>query len=169
MPWLGTLSRRLVDPEILQRLFLSIWECSLTLSFRGECFESWSLRYLREAKVDFSLASNASMIETVKDLSTIALRKAQLAIQYALAEPELLDIAVSEYISRGSAQERPLIILLARIRKLMQKISDPQSKLTRKKILEKTGLVIDVASSVVSACLVEKADKSSRLKEEVRS
>ncbi len=109
------------------------------------------------------------MIETVKDLSTIALRKAQLAIQYALAEPELLDIAVSEYISRGSAQERPLIILLARIRKLMQKISDPQSKLTRKKILEKTGLVIDVASSVVSACLVEKADKSSRLKEEVRS
>lgn len=121
--------------------------------FLGECYRSWSLRYLKEAKVDFSVASKASMIETVKDLSTIALRKAQLAIQYALAEPELLDIAVSEYISKGQIQGEPLIILLARIGKTMQDISEPKPRFNRKNILEKTGSVIDVASSIVSECL----------------
>lgn len=127
--------------------------------FPGECFRSWSLRYLKEAKVDFSLASEASMTETLKDLSTIALRKAQLAIQYALAEPEYLDIAVSDYLSRGQTQGDPLIILIARIRKMMQDISDPQLRLARKDILEKTRLMVDVASSLVSEILGN-ADKS---------
>jgi hypothetical protein len=121
--------------------------------FLGECYRSWSLRYLKEAKVDYSVASEASMIETVKDLSTIALRKAQLAIEYVLAEPELLDTAVSEYVLKGQSQAEPLIILLARIGKIMQDISEPRSKFNRKNILEKTGSVIDVASSIVLECL----------------
>jgi hypothetical protein len=121
--------------------------------FLGECYRSWSLRYLKEAKVDYSVASEASMIETVKDLSTIALRKARLAIEYVLAEPELLDTAVSEYVLKGQSQAEPLIILLARIGKIMQDISEPRSKFNRKNILEKTGSVIDVASSIVLECL----------------
>lgn len=119
-------------------------------SFVSESYRSWALRYLKEAKVDLSAAQEASMIETVKDLSTIALRKAQLAIEYAVAQPELLDIAVSEYISRGETQGQPLVILLARIRNLMQDIADPYSRLQKSSILGKTSLVVDVVSSVVS-------------------
>jgi len=122
-------------------------------TFVAECFRSWSLRYLKEAKVDFSLASEASTIETLKDLSTIALRKAQLAIQYALAEPEYLDVAVSDSMSRGQTQGPPLLILLARIRKMMQDISDPQCRLAKKDILEKTGLIVGVVSTLISQIL----------------
>ena len=125
----------------------------------GECFGYWSLRYLKEAKVDFSLASETSTPETLVDLSTIALRKAQLAIQYALAEPEYLDVAVSDYMSRGQTQGDPLIILLALIRKMMQDISAPQHRMARKDILEKTALIIGVVSSLVSEILGN-ADKS---------
>jgi hypothetical protein len=89
------------------------------------------------------------MVETVKDLSTIALRKAQLSIQYALGQPEYLDIAVSEYLAGEHHKDEPLVMLLARIRRLMQEISDPQSKLTKKTIIEKTSLVVDVASKLV--------------------
>jgi len=121
----------------------------LTPSFVGESFRSWSLRYLKEAKVDFSLASEASMVETVKGLSTIALRKAQLSIQYALGQPEYLDIAVSEYLVGEHHKDEPLVVLLARIRRLMQEISEPQSKLTKKTTIEKTSLVVDVASKLV--------------------
>jgi hypothetical protein len=89
------------------------------------------------------------MVEIVKDLSTIALRKAQLSIQYALGQPEYLDIAVSEYLAGEHHKDEPLVLLLARIRRLMQEISDPQCKLTKKTIIEKTSLVVDVASKLV--------------------
>ena len=119
----------------------------------GESFRSWSLRYLKEAKVDFSLASEASVIETVKYLSTIALRKAQLSIQYALGQPEYLDIAVSEYLVGEHHIDEPMIMLLGRIRRLTQEISEPQSKLTKKTIIEKTSMVVDVASKLVGEFL----------------
>jgi hypothetical protein len=46
-------------------------------------------------------------------------------------------------------KDEPLVMLLARIRRLMQEISEPQSKLTKKTIIEKTSLVVDVASKLV--------------------
>ena len=103
--------------------------------------------------MDFSLASEASMVEAVKDLSTIALRKAQLSIQYALGQPEYLDIAVSEYLVGGCHKDEPLVMLLARIRRVMQEIAEPQSKLTKKTIIEQTSLVVDVASELVGEFL----------------
>jgi hypothetical protein len=120
--------------------------------FVGECYRSWSFRYLKEAKADFSFASEASTIESVRDFSTIALRKAQLAIQYALAQPELLEAAVLEYMATGDDQGEPLIMLLARIRKVIEDISEPTSRLAKNSILDKTSLVIDVTKSIVSEC-----------------
>ena len=109
--------------------------------------------------MDLSVAERTSFTEIVRDLSTIALRKAELAIEYALAEPELLDMVVSEYVSRGETQAEPLILLLAQIRKLMQSIAYPNSRMTKENILGKTSLVVDAASSVVSECL-GKIDRS---------
>jgi hypothetical protein len=119
-------------------------------SFVPEAYRSWALRYLKEAKVDLSTAQEASMIETVRDLSTIALRKAQLAIEYAVAQPEVLDIAVSEYVSRGETEGQSLVVLLAQIRNLMKRIADPHSRLRKDSILGRTSLVLDVVSSIVS-------------------
>ena len=93
------------------------------------------------------------MIETVKDLSTISLRKAQLSMQYALGQPEYLDIAVSEHLVGEHYKDEPLVMLLGRIRRLMQEISEPQSKLTKKTIIEKTSMVVDVASKLVGEFL----------------
>ncbi len=103
--------------------------------------------------MDLSVAERSSITEIVRDLSTIALRKAELAIEYALAEPELLDMIVSEHISKGETEAQPLIFMLGQIRRLMQNIASHNSKVTKEDILEKTNLVIDAASLVVSECL----------------
>jgi len=118
---------------------------------------AWAVRYTREAGVDLALARQAVSIASVRDLSTIALRKAQLAIQYALGQPEYLDIIVSE-ISLGRASSRePMLSLLLKIRAAMRDISDPQSPLNKETIVAVTESIVNASTDVIKAVIGEEA------------
>ncbi|MBS7622657.1 MoaD/ThiS family protein [Candidatus Bathyarchaeota archaeon] len=83
---------------------------------RSLCTEpdrAWALRYLREAKVDLSLTEELNTPESLLELVALALRKAQLAIQYAVGQPEYLELAVTQAaLGRMQAVEPPVGVLL---------------------------------------------------------
>ncbi len=118
---------------------------------------AWAVRYSREAGVDLALARQAVSIASVRDLSTIALRKAQLAIQYALGQPEYLDVLVSEVLLGRTSSREPLLSLLLKIRAAMRDISDPQSLLNKETIVAVTETIVNASTAVIEAILGEEA------------
>jgi len=118
---------------------------------------AWALRYTREAGVDLALARQAVSIASVRDLSTIALRKAQLAIQYALGQPEYLDILVSEVLLGRTSSREPLLSLLLKIKAAVRDISDPQSPLNKETIVAVTETIVNASTDVIEAVIGEEA------------
>jgi len=118
---------------------------------------AWAVRYSREAGVDLALARQAVSIASVRDLSTIALRKAQLAIQYALGQPEYLDVLVSEVLLGRTSSREPLLSLLLKIRAAMHDISDPQSLLNKETIVAVTETIVNASTAVIEAITGEEA------------
>jgi len=118
---------------------------------------AWAVRYSREAGVDLALARQAVSISSVRDLSTIALRKAQLAIQYALGQPEYLDVLVSEVLLGRTSSREPLLSLLLKIRAAMRDISDPQSLLNKETIVAVTETIVNASTAVIEAITGEEA------------
>jgi len=118
---------------------------------------AWALRYSREAGVDLALARQASSMMTVRDLSTIALRKTQLAIQYALGQPEYLDVLVSEVLFGKTSSREPLLSLLLKIRAVMRDISDSQSPLNKETIVAVTETIVNASTAVIEAVIGEEA------------
>jgi len=118
---------------------------------------AWALRYTREAGVDLALARQAVSIASVRDLSTIALRKAQLAIQYALGQPEYLDVLVSEVLLEKTTSREPLLSLLLKIKAVMRDISDPQSPLNKETIVVVTETIVNASTAVIEAVIGEEA------------
>jgi hypothetical protein len=118
---------------------------------------AWALRYSREAGVDLALARQATSIASVRDLSAIALRKTQLAIEYASGQPEYLDVLVSEpSLGRASSRE-PLLSLLLKIKAVMRDISDSQSPLNKETIVAVTETIVDASTAVIEAVIGEEA------------
>jgi len=118
---------------------------------------AWALRYNREAGVDLALARRAVSIASVRDLSTIALRKAQLAIQYALGQPEYLDAMVSEALFGRAPSRESLLSLLLKIRAVMRDISDPQSPLNKEAIVAVTETIVNASTDLIQAVIGEEA------------
>jgi hypothetical protein len=113
----------------------------------------WALRYLRESTADLSLARKSRILETVRNLSAISMRKAQLAISYALGEPEYLDAVVTEALMNRTYIHEPLLRLVARIRVAIENISHSQSPLNKDEIIKITEAVVDASSSIVEAII----------------
>jgi len=118
---------------------------------------AWALRYAREAGVDLALARQAVSIASVRDLSTIALRKAQLAIQYALGQPEYLDVLVSEVLLGRTSSREPLLNLLLKVKAAVRDMSDPQSSLNKETIVAMTETMVNASTDVVEAVIGEEA------------
>ncbi|MCJ7760807.1 hypothetical protein MUP59_06665, partial [Candidatus Bathyarchaeota archaeon] len=81
------------------------------------CSESdriWAFRYIREAKVDLSLASDLKAVET----ATLATRKAQLAVQHALGTPDYSDPAIAETNLGRMDRNDSLVRVLIKIREI---------------------------------------------------
>jgi len=116
---------------------------------------AWALRYTREAGVDLALARQAVSIASVRDLSTIALRKAQLAIQYALGQPDYLDVLVSEVLLERTSSREPLLSLLLKIKAVMRDISDAQSPLNKETIVAVTETIVNASTAVIEAVIGE--------------
>ena len=109
----------------------------------------WALRYIREARVDLSLTEKLKTPETVVELVALALKKAQLALQHALGQPEYLELAVTQ-ASLGKIEpvESPVRILL-RMREIARNLSDEEGFVQKESVLEAAEIVVTAAESVV--------------------
>jgi len=134
-----------------------IWRKDMIDLICDEYRRAWALRYTREAGVDLALARQAVSIASVRDLSTIALRKAQLAIQYALGQPEYLDVLVSEVLLGRTSSREPLLSLLLKIKAAVRDISDPQSPLDKETIVAVTETIVNASTDVIEAVIGEEA------------
>jgi len=119
----------------------------------GDYERSWAVRNLREAMVNLSIARERAEILAVKHFSAIAMRKAQLAIQYVLGEPGHLDAVVTEaFLGRPIVQE-PVLDLLAAIRAAIGRVSDPQSPFEKESVLKVAEVIFNASSSIVEAAI----------------
>jgi len=103
--------------------------------------------------VNLSIARERAEILAVKHFSAIAMRKAQLAIQYVLGEPGHLDAVVTEaFLGRPIVQE-PVLDLLAAIRAAIGRVSDPQSPFEKESVLKVAEVIFNASSSIVEAAI----------------
>ncbi len=114
--------------------------------------KSWALRYLREAEADLSLAKECDSIELIKELSAISMRKAQLAIQYAFGDPNIMEYIFEEALVKGLKKE-PLIRLMEKINILVKKTVDPQFTAGKDKILVLAEKTLEASSAIVKEAL----------------
>jgi hypothetical protein len=113
----------------------------------------WALRYIREAIVDLSLAQELNNPETVMELALIAMRKARLAVKYALSQPEHSDIIVDEQSLRGlSIEEAPARILI-KMREVAQSLSEQDHPPKKGTVVDTTRIIVNAAESVVETLL----------------
>ncbi|MBS7655984.1 hypothetical protein KEJ50_05750 [Candidatus Bathyarchaeota archaeon] len=122
-------------------------------SILDEFMKSWALRYLREAEADLSLAKECDSIELVKELSAISMRKAQLALQYALGEPTVIEYAIEEALVKNALRKEPFIRLMEKINILVKKTVDPQFNLGKDKILVLAEKTLEASSTIVKEAL----------------
>jgi hypothetical protein len=125
----------------------------LEFSILDEFMKSWALRYLREAEADLSLAKECDSIELVKELSAISMRKAQLAIQYAFGDPNIMEYILEEALTKGSLRKEPLIRLIEKINILIKKTVDPQFTAGKDKILVLAEKTFEASSIIVKEAL----------------
>jgi len=121
-------------------------------SILDEFMKSWALRYLREAEADLSLAKECDSIELIKELSAISMRKAQLAIQYAFGDPNIMEYIFEEALVKGLKKE-PLIRLMEKINILVKKTVDPQFTAGKDKILVLAEKTLEASSAIVKEAL----------------
>jgi len=109
----------------------------------------WALRYIREAKVDLSLTEELKTPETIVELVALALKKAQLAIQHALGQPEYLELAVAQAaLGKIEPPDSPIRILV-KMREMARNLSEVEGPVQKETVLEAAEIVVGVAESVV--------------------
>ena len=109
----------------------------------------WALRYIREANVDLSLTDGLKTPETIVELVALALKKAQLAIQHALGQPEYLELAVAQAALGKTEPADPPVRILLRMREIARNLSEVEELVRKETVLEAAEIVVSAAESVV--------------------
>jgi hypothetical protein len=118
-------------------------------SFFPESDRVWALRYIREAIVDLYLAQELNNPETVMELALIAIRKARLAVKYALSQPEYPEIIADQQSLKGLSLEEASARILIKMREVAQSLSEQEHPPKKETVVETTRIIVNAAESVV--------------------
>lgn len=121
-------------------------------SFIDEAMKSWALRYLREAEADLSLARECASMDAVRELSAISVRKAQLAVQHALSDPDTFEYAAAESLVKGPLRE-PLLRFMEKTDLLVKKVADPKFAIDKGQLLRLVEKALEASSLIVRAAV----------------
>ena len=116
------------------------------------CSESdriWASRYIREAKVDLSLANDLKSVETVRETATLAMRKAQLAVQHAMGTPDCSDPAIAETNTGRMDCSDSLVRVLIKIGEITRELSELEPTFGKGAIVSTAKTIVDTAESIV--------------------
>ena len=117
--------------------------------FCSELDQAWAFRYLREAKVDLSLADDLGTLETVRDMAIIAMKKAQLAVQHALGQSDYLNQTLAEENVRKMRHIEPPLKALTRMREVTRNLSEMELPPEKEVMMETARVVVNAAESIV--------------------
>jgi len=114
---------------------------------------NWSLRYLREAKVDYECLKLLTDRETYTSLGSTAVRKAQTAVLYALAEPTSIYNVIVSVVDGGAKADDSLINTLASMEKYIRNIVDNAYTYPREIYIRLVGEQISIAEKLLEKIL----------------
>lgn len=121
-------------------------------SFIDEAMRSWALRYLREAEADLSLARECASMDAVRELSAISVKKAQLAVQHALSDPDTFEYAIAESLVKGPLRE-PLLRFMEKTDLLVKRAADPRFAVGKDQLLKLVEKALEASSLIVRAAV----------------
>jgi hypothetical protein len=119
----------------------------------------WAYRCLREANADFQMAEKIGTEIVAVSLAILAMRKAQMAIYYALGDPIFLDAVVHQIERRKAPTEDHIIRLLTRIERFISVRSEMPESLSKEMALNEARHLIELASELVKFLTNYKADR----------
>ncbi|MBS7617109.1 hypothetical protein KEJ25_00605 [Candidatus Bathyarchaeota archaeon] len=110
---------------------------------------NWSLRYLREAKVDYECLKLLTGEEAYVSLGSTAVRKAQTAVLYALGEPSSVYNAIVTVVDGGAEADNSLINALASMERCIRSIIDNARTFPREMFIRLVGEQISIAEKLL--------------------
>jgi hypothetical protein len=114
----------------------------------------WALRYLREARAEFSAAQKTSYM--APSLVLEAVRKAQAAIYYSFGDPAVVEAIVNEASLSKQPVKDPILRCLVEIERTVREVSQTSEE-DREVAIDQVGKLIIVASDIVELLTGEKA------------
>ena len=110
---------------------------------------NWSLRYLREAKVDYECLKLLTVEEVYVSLGSTAVRKAQTAVLYALGDPTSVYNAIVAVVDGNAEAHDGLIATLASMEKSIRSIIDNARTFPREMFIRLVGEQISIAEKLL--------------------
>ena len=116
--------------------------------------KSWVLRYLREARADLEVAEETPYIEP--DPLVEALKKTQLALQYLLGEPPLVNGIIQGVVLSEEEVKDPALQILVEVKEALSRAVNVRGK-DRKSMIEYAEGILNLVSEV-AALFLKKED-----------
>ena len=112
--------------------------------------KSWVLRYLREARADLEVAEETPYVEP--DPLVEALKKTQLALQYLLGEPLIINRIVQATALSEEEIKDPALQLLVEVKEALNRALNVREK-TRESMIEYAEGILNLVSEVAALFL----------------
>jgi len=109
--------------------------------------KSWVLRYLREARADLEVAEESPYIEP--DPLIEALKKTQLALQYLLGEPLIINGIVQAAALGEEEAKDPALQMLVEVKEALNRAVNIREK-DRKSMIEYAEGILNIVSEVAA-------------------
>ena len=116
--------------------------------------KGWALRYLREARAEFTAAQKTPYMAL--GLILEAVRKAQAAIYYSFGDPSFVEAIVNEVSVSKQFVEDPVLRCLVEIERTVQEVSQTSEE-GRERAFKQVDELLQVASDIVELLTGEKA------------
>ncbi|HDM45241.1 MAG TPA: hypothetical protein ENG07_01930 [Candidatus Bathyarchaeota archaeon] len=112
--------------------------------------KSWVLRYLREARADLEVAEETPYVEP--DPLVEALKKTQLALQYLLGEPFIINRIVQATALSEEEIKDPALQLLVEVKEALNRALNVREK-ARESMIEYAEGILNLVSEVAALFL----------------
>jgi len=112
--------------------------------------KSWVLRYLREARADLEVAEETPYVEP--DPLVEALKKTQLALQYLLGEPLIINRIVQATALSEEEIKDPALQLLVEVKEALNRALNVREK-ARESMIEYAEGILNLVSEVAALFL----------------
>jgi hypothetical protein len=118
--------------------------------------KTWAIRFLRETYTEYQKGKESQSEDQSRMFMATAIRKAQLALEYAFESPEYLELIIADFVQNQSVSQDPKLKLFSTLTSITQAFSESQMALDRELILRITREVIQGVSAIIEEMTSER-------------